>query len=129
MHNTASGLLRHQTDGQFNLRILCFDCVLLARRLRVVRRAPFKMSADLPIGLIVLLVLMALCAILGAIYSYIYFTKICTPGRCCPNRNKYGGISNLQRSASNIEEQTGGVAGGNYGGTAVGTHLFLFRKS
>ena len=61
------------------------------------------------VGLIVLIVLMVLCAILGGIYSYIYFTRI-NPARA----RKY--------------VQTGGDQGPEESGGA-GTHLFLFRKS
>lgn len=63
------------------------------------------------IGLIVLIVLMVLCAILGAIYSYIYFTKI----------NPRGGRK--------LVELTGGGGGGGDGGNGGGgaTHMFLFK--
>lgn len=60
------------------------------------------------VGLIVLIVLMALCAILGTIYTYIYFTRI-NPLR---NRKFIAGSGGQPGS-----EETGGAA----------THLFLFR--
>jgi len=60
------------------------------------------------IGAIVLIVLVALCAVLGAIYSYIYFTRINPRGG-----RKLAGLSG------------GGSDGGAGGGGA--THMFLFR--
>ena len=96
---------------------------------RCKNRSRLETMSSLPIGLIVLLVLMALCAILGIIYSYIYFTKISPPGRCSAGQKSYGGISSIIRSSSNVEDQTGGATGGTGSGAAVGTHLFLFRKS
>lgn len=68
------------------------------------------------IGLIILLVLIALCAVVGGIYTYIYFTRI-NPGRS----RKYVTSGGSDRPMGNEE------AGG--GGGAAGTHLFLFRKS
>ena len=65
------------------------------------------------IGLIVLIVLMALCAILGAIYGYIYFTQI-NPAKA-------------RRYTSNLMSEDGG-GGGAEGGTTQ-SHMFLFRKS
>lgn len=82
---------------------------------------------SLPVGLIVLLVLMALCAILGIIYSYIYFTRISPPGRWCANRKTFGSLSRNDKSAANMDDQSGGSGGG--GGLSVGTHMFLMRKS
>jgi len=73
------------------------------------------------IGLIILLVLIVLCAVVGGIYTYIYFTRI-NPGRT----RKYVTSGGGERQAGGIEEACGG--GGGSGG-AVGTHLFLFRKS
>jgi hypothetical protein len=63
------------------------------------------------IGLVILIVLMALCAVLGAIYSYLYFTRI----------NPRGGRK--------LAELTGGGGGGGGEGGSGGaaTHMFLFR--
>jgi len=69
------------------------------------------------IGLIVLLVLIVLCAVVGGIYTYIYFTRI-NPGRT----RKYV-------TSGSSERQTGNEEAGAGSGGAVGTHLFLFRKS
>jgi len=69
------------------------------------------------IGLIILLVLMVLCAVVGGIYTYIYFTRI-NPGRS----RKYVTSGGSERQTGN--DDTGGAVGG-----VVGTHLFLFRKS
>lgn len=66
------------------------------------------------IGLIILLVLIALCAVVGGIYTYIYFTRI-NPGRS----RKYVTSGSSDRPMGNEEA----------GGGAAGTHLFLFRKS
>jgi hypothetical protein len=76
------------------------------------------------IGLIVLLVLMALCALLGGIYSYIYYTRI-NPGRS--RKLGYGGPLG---GADGLATGSGGEeAGGGSGGSGgAGTHLFLFRK-
>lgn len=63
------------------------------------------------IGLIVLLVLMVLCALLGAIYSYIYFTQI-YPARA----RRY--------TSSVLSESGGGVEGG-----TTQSHMFLFKKA
>jgi len=60
------------------------------------------------IGAIVLIVLVALCAVLGAIYSYLYFTRINPRGG-----SKLAGLSGGRESE--------GGAGG------VSTHMFLFR--
>ena len=68
------------------------------------------------IGLIILLVLIVLCAVVGGIYTYIYFTRI-NPGRT----RKYVTSGSSERQTGNDE------AGGGSG--AAGTHLFLFRKS
>jgi len=69
------------------------------------------------IGLIILLVLVVLCAVVGGIYTYIYFTRI-NPGRT----RKYVTSGSSERQTGN-EEACGGSGG------TVGTHLFLFRKS
>jgi len=64
-------------------------------------------GVDMFIGAIILIVLVALCAVLGAIYSYIYFTRI-SPVRAC----KFDLTSGAGRD--------GGGGGG-------GTHMFLFK--
>ena len=63
------------------------------------------------VGLIVLIVLASLCAILGAIYAYIYYTRI-NP-RSARNR-KY-----MEPSPGEDSEEP----------KVTHTHLFLFRKS
>ena len=65
------------------------------------------------IGAIILIVLMALCAVLGAIYSYIYFTRI-NPIRARKFADLTGGGS-------------GGGGHGEGGGGGGATHMFLFR--
>jgi len=60
------------------------------------------------VGAIVLIVLVGLCAVLGAIYSYIYFTRI----------NPRGGRKLAALSGG------GGASDGSGGGA---THMFLFR--
>ena len=64
------------------------------------------------VGAIVLIVLVGLCAVLGAIYSYIYFTRI----------NPRGGrkLAALSGGAAGGSSDTGGGGGG-------ATHMFLFR--
>lgn len=66
------------------------------------------------IGFLILIVLMALCAVLGAIYSYLYFTRI------------------NPRSGRKLADLTGGAVGGGGGGEGGSggggaTHMFLFR--
>lgn len=63
------------------------------------------------IGAIILLVLMGLCAVLGAIYSYIYFTRI----------NPIRGHKFDLTGGGHAE---GGGGGGGGGGA---THMFRFR--
>ena len=62
-------------------------------------------------GVMTLLVLAIICAILGAIYGYIYFVKI------NPKSN---------RARKYVEQQSQDDDQGNAG---TATHLFLFRKS
>jgi len=64
------------------------------------------------VGAIVLIVLIGLCAVLGAIYSYIYFTRI----------NPRGGrkLAALSGAGGGGSDATGGGGGG-------ATHMFLFR--
>jgi len=78
---------------------------------------PFEPLVAMFIGLIILLVLMLLCAVVGGIYIYIYFTRI-NPGR-----------SRKYVTSGGTDRQTGNDEAGGGGGGAVGTHLFLFRKS
>jgi len=70
------------------------------------------------VGLIVLLVLVALCVALGAIYSYIYFTRI-NPTRS----RKYA-----SHTAGDLSPSAAAAAAADEPATAA-THLFLFRKS
>lgn len=63
-------------------------------------------------GLIILLVLIGLCVALGAIYSYIYFTRI------NPSRSRKYAHTNAD-SSQNAADDSANAA----------THLFLFRKS
>ena len=68
-------------------------------------------SFSLSAGLIAMLVLGALCVILGAIYGYIYFTRI--------NPRSQRARTYLDQTPQD-EEQSG---------QGASTHLFLFRKS
>ena len=61
-------------------------------------------------GLIALIVLAAMCAVLGAIYAYIYFTKI--------NPKSHRARKSAEHPPNDDE---------NHQGTS--THLFLFKKS
>jgi hypothetical protein len=63
------------------------------------------------VGLIVLIVLAALCAILGAIYAYIYFTRI------NPRANR------PRKYVETPQEDD------NAGNQATHTHIFMFRKA
>jgi len=65
------------------------------------------------VGLVVLLVLIGLCVLLGAIYSYIYFTRI-NPSRS----RKYAHASSADGSQNTSDDSAAGA-----------THLFLFRKA
>ena len=62
-------------------------------------------------GFIVLMVVASLCAILGAIYAYLYYTRI---------------NPKSSRARKYVEQSAGGEDGGN-GSTY--THLLLFRKA
>lgn len=64
------------------------------------------------VGVIILLVLMALCAVLGAVYSYIYFTRI-NPSRS--RKFAHAGADGPQTTSDDAP--------------SAATHLFLFRKS
>lgn len=85
----------------------------------------------LPVGLIVLIVLAALCAALGAVYAYIYFTRI-NPrshrGGCHRVMGSGGGGSGALRKF--VEPTTtDDDAGGSTALPSASTHVFLFRKS
>ena len=62
------------------------------------------------IGWIVLLVLIGLCAILGAIYAYIYFTRI------NPRTHRPRTYVEQQQEEDNANQVTH-------------THIFMFRKA
>jgi len=64
---------------------------------------------------------MVLCAVVGGIYMYIYFTRINPPGKA----RKYAAPSGDGAGGSDDSGSTGAGATGAGGGT----HLFLFRKS
>ena len=65
-----------------------------------------EQEPTLSVGLIVLIVLASLCAILGAIYAYIYFTRINPKSHRARNQG--------------AEDDGNG---------STHTHMFLFRKS
>ena len=74
----------------------------------------------IPMGFVVLLVLVGLCAVLGVVYAYIYFTRIL--GASARRVRLYGGPDHLT---------PGGVDDDPPGGprdTTISTHVFLFRK-
>lgn len=64
------------------------------------------------VGLVILLVLIGLCVLLGAIYSYIYFTRI------NPSRSRQFANASADGSQNAAEDSAAGA-----------THLFLFRKT
>jgi hypothetical protein len=64
------------------------------------------------VGLIVLIVLVTLCAILGAIYSYIYYTRI-SPTRARKHEQ-------VQNYGTNDDDTVQGPQT---------THIFMFRKN
>ena len=68
-------------------------------------------TMQLSVGLIVLIVLASLCAILGAIYAYIYYTRI--------NPRSARARKYVESSQPDDPED----------GKVTHTHLFLFRKS
>jgi len=91
---------------------------------------------------IVLFVLMALCAVVGAIYAYLYFTRINPAGK--GHRAAAGTIVWSHRTAAGTAGTAGHVGGS--GGdphsrqvasvsvvdeqlAGPSTHLFLFRKA
>lgn len=73
------------------------------------------------VGLLVLLVLIAACAVLGLVYCYIYHTR----------------INPTRTSRSHVTSGSGQASGGGDDGTVTttsnvavaSTHLMLFRKS
>lgn len=68
----------------------------------------------MPIGFIVLLVLVGLCAVVGAIYAYLYFTRI-NP-MCLKRSRKYvDPMAGQEEEAANPQP-------------TASTHMFLFRK-
>lgn len=71
------------------------------------------MMMMIPTGLIVLIVLAILCAVLGGIYAYIYFTRINPRSR---RIRKY-----IDPPATD-EEALGSLP-------STSTHVFLFRKN
>jgi len=84
----------------------------------------------LPVGLIVLIVLAALCAALGAVYAYIYFTRINprTHRRC----RRMIGSSGVPAGGFRKFAEPTTADDDNAGGTTLpsaSTHVFLFRKS
>lgn len=102
----------------------------------------------LSIAVIVLFVLMALCAIVGAIYAYIYFTRInpvCKGHRAVVMGQRVVGVDRGRkhrgkghRGAGNTAASAGLGGGGDSHRQSVdddgqpagpSTHLFLFRKS
>jgi len=64
------------------------------------------------VGLVILLVLVCLCVVLGAIYSYIYFTRI------NPSRSRKFAHTGANGSQNTSDDSA-----------AAATHLFLFRKN
>jgi len=64
------------------------------------------------IGLVILLVLIALCLVLGAIYLYIYYTRI--------NRSRSRKFASTNADGSQNTSDDSATAA---------THLFLFRKA
>jgi len=84
----------------------------------------------LPVGLIVLIVLAALCAALGAIYAYIYFTRINPRSHRGCHRVMGSGVVGVGGLRKFVEPTTADDdAGGNTATSTASTHVFLFRKS
>jgi hypothetical protein len=88
----------------------------------------------IPTGLIVLIVLAALCAALGAVYAYIYFTRI-NP-RSHRGSGCYGcgssGIGIGSSSGAGMRKYAEASAADDEPGTSLpstSTHVFLFRKT
>lgn len=68
----------------------------------------------IPIGVIILLVLLGLCAVVGSIYAYLYFTQM---NPTCKRRSRKYADPN-----SGPEEEV------NNAQATSSTHMFLFRK-
>jgi len=99
-----------------------------------------EVTAMLPVGLVVLIVLVALCAALGAVYAYIYFTRINPRARHRAARRVVlgagvggvsagyggggGGLRKFVEPASVDDDNAGNAAA-----PSASTHVFLFRKS
>ena len=86
----------------------------------------------LPVGLIVLIILVVLCAALGAVYAYIYFTRINPRSHraACHRALGAGGGSGVGGLRKFVEPTTADDdAGGNATLPSASTHVFLFRKS
>jgi len=84
----------------------------------------------LPVGLIVLIVLAALCAALGAIYAYIYFTKINPRSRRGCHRvvgSGGAGGGGLRKFVETTAADDDTERNANL--PSASTHVFLFRKS
>jgi len=81
------------------------------------------------VGLVILLVLIGLCVALGAVYAYIYFTRI-NPSRSrkhlASHSNDLALPSNDLASHSNADCSPSATADDS---ATAATHLFLFRKS
>ena len=92
---------------------------------------------------IVLIVLMALCAVVGAIYAYLYFTRInpaCKGHRdmsCATGSAGLGAGSGGDPHGRQIATVSGDLHGRRMGSMSVdddqpaapSTHMFLFRKT
>ena len=86
------------------------------------------------VGLIILLVLIGLCVALGAIYSYIYFTRINPRARHRAARRVVGSAGGPGGGGGGlrkfVEPSTGDDdTAGNATAPSTSTHVFLFRKS
>jgi len=81
-------------------------------------------------SVIVLFVLMALCAIVGAIYAYLYFTRINPAAK--GHRSVAGTIGAAGHGGSGGEGHGRQISSASVDDdqlTGPSTHLFLFRKS
>lgn len=96
----------------------------------------------LSVAVIVLLVLMALCAVVGAIYAYLYFTRI-NPAAIRGHRGLGFGAAAGNTGSACCGAGTGGGGGGgsephgrrastlgddDQPAVSPSTHMFLFRK-
>jgi len=84
----------------------------------------------LPVGLIVLIVLATLCAALGAVYAYIYFTRINPRSRRRYHPRVMGSGGLVGGGARKLVDQTNADddTAGNTSAPTASTHIFLFRK-